>query len=146
MMSAEVVRRAVGCADGGVVIGAGEVGADGVEDGAVVFDEGGAAVLAAAGAVARGDAERDHRGGRRGGGGGKRHGTDATGVAVVIPREHFVDARESLDHCALIAAGLAHRLKGHRARGARGHGGKDASLVLKIELPPATVFLVQRGE
>ena len=138
--------RAVGRTDDGIVIGAGEVGADGVEDGAVVFDEGRAAVQAAGRAVARGDAERNHRGSGRDSSGSERHRADATRVAVVIPSEHFVDGREGLDDGTLITAGLAHCLEGDGARRAGGDGGEDAILVLEIELPPAAVFLVQRSE
>ena len=112
-------RRAVGPAHGGVVVGAGEVGADRVEDGAIVFDEGRTAILAAARAVARGDAQRGHGRSGRHGRGRDRDGAHAAGIAVVIPRKHLIDGRERLDDGPLIAAGLAHHLQGHRPRRAR---------------------------
>ena len=140
--AAGAVRRA----HGGVVVGAGEVGADGVEKLAGVFDECHAMVEPAARAIAPGDAERDLRGGGQRGRRCNRDCIDAARGAVVIPRKHLLRFDAGAHHSGGVAAGLAHQRDREARTRAKQHRRKHALLVLEIEIAPAAVLLIHGGD
>jgi hypothetical protein len=144
-----LARLTAGRAHGGVVVGAGEERAGGIEEGAVVFDvdetadagdRGGEAL------VARDDADGELR---RGGVGGvvrcERDRGDALGVAVVEPGEAAVEQRVGRDARAEFIAAFAGDAKGHAVVGGEGERAEEPALVLIVGLAPAGVLLVDGG-
>ena len=76
------------------VVAAGQERADRIEKGTVVLDVDYPPVVAAHGAVARGDPERLHGGGLHRRGGNKCDRIDAAGHAVIVPGQHLFVVRK----------------------------------------------------
>ncbi len=135
-------RGAVRGAHGVVVVSAGQIRTDRIEDGAIVFNHDDATVRAGARAV-----EGDHPEGALGGGGlhvvrRERHGTGAEDGAVVEPRQHLLGLGHHTQAGGAVSAALAHGGETDAATGAEHDGGKTTTPILIVELPPAAVVLV----
>ena len=139
-------RRAVRCANGRVVVGAGKQAPAGIKNRAIIFNKDHLVVVAGSGDVARRDSQRRHRGGRDCIVWIERHRADTLRVAIVQPRERLVRFHRIANHRRNVAANFPHRRHGQRANRPNRDRRENALLVLVIKSAPPTVLLLQAGD
>ena len=139
-------RRAVRCAHGRVVVGAGKQAPAGIKNRAIIFNKDHLVVVAGSGDVARRDSQRRHRGGRDCIVWIERHRADTLRVAIVQPRERLVRFHRIANHRRNVAANFPHRRHGQRANRPNRDRRENALLVLVIKSAPPTVLLLQAGD